>query len=128
MWEKGNILVIDDDEAMRESICDQLETSGFKTMYVLTCDEALAVLGATHFDVALLGIHMFEEYGDAIIERILEKSPGLPIIAVTEFTAQKLNQRILKAGVTSLLSKPFTFNNLLTEISHAMNKDENLID
>jgi DNA-binding NtrC family response regulator len=126
MWEKGNILVIDDDEAMRESICDQLETSGYRTRFIVKSEELFDAMDATKFNVALLSIHMFEQYGEAIIKNILEKSPELPIIAVTEFTAQELNKRILKAGVTSLLSKPFTFNNLLTEINHAMNKEEKL--
>jgi len=122
MWEKGHILLIEEDEAVGESICDELETTGYRTFHCGTCDEASVELEQRRFDVMIISVHVLDEKGADAISCVKEKAEGLPVIVITEITAQELNKQALKSGADCLLYKPFTFNQLLSEIKRAMTK------
>src|SRR5262249_60735935 len=78
------ILVVDDEEPIREIISSMLNAAGYKTRQACSGMEALALLNSTgEFELMLSDLMMAELDGIALLERSKEKYPDMPVIMVT---------------------------------------------
>ena len=78
------ILVVDDEEPIREIISSMLSAAGYKTRLASSGMEALAILKSSgEFDLMLSDLMMAELDGIALLERSKEKYPDMHVIMVT---------------------------------------------
>jgi DNA-binding NtrC family response regulator len=104
---KARVLIIDDEESPRESLRYIL-----KNLYevVTKTDGASGVEALRHdgpFDVALLDMKMPGMNGLETLAKLLEHTPGLPVIMVTAITDAKPAVQAMKMGAADYLNKPF---------------------
>src|SRR5260370_25507643 len=79
-----HILVVDDEEPIREIVSSMLSAAGYKTRPACSGMEALALLNSTgEFELMLSDLMMAELDGIALLERSKEKYPDMPVIMVT---------------------------------------------
>lgn len=127
MPQKGRILIADNDEAVLESIGDQLESAGYRAALVSDAASMRQALEEAAFDMVIVDIRFGGAECIEIIESLKRKSPNVPVLVISEFTATELNSEAIKAGAFDLLNKPFTFKQLITQVNSALRKDD-LID
>jgi signal transduction histidine kinase/CheY-like chemotaxis protein len=105
------VMVVDDDEALRESICELLEEDGFRTVWAESGASALSRLrsAAERPDVILLDLMMPQMNGWQFREAQLG-DPGLAAIPVVVMTARRDMQRI---EADAVVHKPLKLAKLL---------------
>jgi two-component system response regulator FixJ len=112
--------VIDDDEAMRESLSFLLDTAGFAAR---TYESAVAFLDQAH-DLApgciVTDVRMPEMNGLELVRRLKERGVGLPVIVITGHGDVPLAVEAMKAGVIDFLEKPFDDEALLQAVRSAV--------
>jgi len=100
------VLVLEDDPAVRTTLCTMLTLAGFTTHYAVTVDDALAILGSEHVDAVSLDVRVpdpkgLERSGLSLLT-ILRETPayaavpaliftGMPLSVEEEDVARKLN-------------------------------------
>lgn len=113
-----HLLVVDDVEANRNVLRQQLERASYKVSTVGSGREALDLLGHSAVDLVLLDLHMPEMDGIEVLRAIREKHSrlSLPVIMVT---AESRTERIieaLKSGANDYLVKPLHMQATLARI------------
>jgi len=119
------ILMVEDDELNIKMV-----SSFLKDMYVIECarsgDEALKKSIDHKYDVFLMDIGLKKEMTGLDVTSKLRKMPeykDTPIIALTAYALSGDKQRIIEAGCSHYLSKPFTRHQLLLLLENALNSN-----
>ncbi len=116
--------VIDDDEAMRDSLAFLLTTAGMASQ---TYESALAFLdqleGAAPGCV-VTDIRMPDMNGLELVRRLKEREAPYPIIVITGHGDVPLAVEAMKAGVVDFLEKPFDDDTLLAAIDTALSASD----
>jgi putative nucleotidyltransferase with HDIG domain len=115
------ILVVDDEEPIREIISSMLSAAGYKTRQAASGMEALAVLNSTgEFELMLSDLMMAELDGIALLERSKEKYPDMPVIMVTAVHDISVALAAIRNGAYDYLLKPFEREQLLAMVRRAL--------
>lgn len=118
---EGVVHVIDDDEAMRESLAFLLDTAGLNSR---TYDSALGFL--ENADLAAPGcivtdVRMPQMSGLDLVRELNRRGVVRPVIVITGHGDVPLAVEAMKAGVFDFLEKPFSDDALIAAISSALN-------
>src|SRR5260221_1025007 len=115
------ILVVDDEEPIREIISSMLSAAGYKTRQAASGMEALAILNAAgEFELMLSDLMMAELDGIALLERSKEKYPDMPVIMVTAVHDISVALAAIRNGAYDYLLKPFEREQLLAMVRRAL--------
>src|SRR5256714_5737815 len=115
------ILVVDDEEPIREIISSMLNAAGYKTRQASSGMEALAILNSTgEFELVLSDLMMAELDGIALLERSKEKYPDMPVIMVTAVHDISVALAAIRNGAYDYLLKPFEREQLLAMVRRAL--------
>ncbi len=101
------ILVIDDDEALRESLTLILSAEGYTVVSASCGADALAILEEASFDVVLCDLRMPGLDGFDLIPQIGRILPGIPIILMSAHGTDDLAVQAIQRGAYDYLAKPF---------------------
>ncbi len=80
------ILVVDDDEAIRTLLQEELEDEGYKVLIATNARDALKMVAAEPLDLVILDIRMPGMDGLEALPRILGIKEGLPVIMNTAYS------------------------------------------
>jgi len=117
------ILVVDDEETIREIVSSMLNGAHFPTRQAASGAEALALLeSGDEFDLVLSDLMMPEMDGIALLERAKERYPDLPIVMVTAVHDIQVALQALRNGAYDYLLKPFEREQLLATVRRALEK------
>lgn len=108
-----SILVVDDDESMRDSIASTLESRGFDCVTAGSPLRGLSLAAEGAFDLVLCDLKMPELDGIAFTRKCLEIKPEAAIVIMTAFGSIDLAVQALRAGAYDYISKPFRAEELL---------------
>jgi CheY-like chemotaxis protein len=117
------ILVVDDEEDMRELLRLRLVAAGHRVATASNGREAVRILGLERFDLVLTDILMPEEDGLELIAAIRASQPDMPIIAMSGGGRKSQIDHLQAAGTfgaKALLEKPFSNEALLRSIALAL--------
>lgn len=115
------ILVVDDEEPIREIISSMLGAAGYKTRQAASGMEALALLNSSgEFELMLSDLMMAELDGIALLERSKEKFPDMPVIMVTAVHDISVALAAIRNGAYDYLLKPFEREQLLAMVRRAL--------
>ena len=115
------ILVVDDDEAIREIVCSTLGLAHFQTRPAGNGVEALSILeSGDEFDLVLSDLMMPEMDGTALLEHAKERYPDMPIVMVTALNDIAVALQALRNGAYDYLLKPFEREQLLATVRRAL--------
>ncbi|MBA3541911.1 MAG: response regulator [Deltaproteobacteria bacterium] len=113
------ILIVDDSKLMRDMVAACLRPLGEVAFeFAGTGLEAIERLGLAAFDVVVLDLNMPDVGGLEVIEfvRTQDRLKGLPILIVTTRGDDDSRTRVLEAGASSFLAKPFGPQQILEEV------------
>jgi two-component system response regulator FixJ len=114
------VYVVDDDEAVRDSLGLLLEAHGIGCQ---TFESAAAFLGAYRPGTGaclVLDIRMPGMNGVEMLEKLRGKGLGLPVVMMSGHADDALAARAIAAGARSVVSKPFRDRELLAAINDAI--------
>src|SRR5437868_7405173 len=115
------ILVVDDEETIREIVCSMLTTANYKCRQASSGMEALAVLeSGDEFELMLSDLMMANLDGIGLLERTKEKFPDMPVVMVTAVHDISVALAAIRNGAYDYLLKPFEREQLLATARRAM--------
>jgi CheY-like chemotaxis protein len=115
------VLVVDDEEDIREVIQDRLEAYGFTVIAAGTGLEALKKLSMEKFDGIFLDVKMPEMGGIEALEEIRKRDQKIPIIIITSSSTREAAIEAMAKGATEYVLKPFEWEELKAKIEKVYN-------
>ena len=113
------ILVVDDSKVMRDMVVACLRAiAGTSYTHASTGLEAIERLSLAHFDLMVLDLNMPDVGGIEVLEfvRGQDRLRSLPVLIVTTRGDDESRERVLRAGATAFLAKPFTPDAIIAEV------------
>jgi len=117
MAKKSRVLVVEDDEALCEALCDTLEYGGYEALSAANGMEALAALEREAVDLVVSDVQMDGMDGHTLLREVRASRPQLPFILVTAYGTIEKAVRAIREGATDYLLKPFEAEVLLEMVS-----------
>jgi len=103
-----NILLVDDDEWIRDSLCIYFESEGCHISAHETAEKALAELDRRKIDVIITDYKLPGMDGIAFLKKVKESHPNAVKIMITAYANEVDVRRAKQAGAQDLIPKPFT--------------------
>jgi len=116
------ILVVEDNKINQVVTKKLLENNHFKCNIVDDGYAALELISKTHFDAILMDINMPIINGFETSKLIRQKGIQTPIIAVTAFDKQDIEEKIIDAQIDEVIVKPFESHKLFETIKRLVDK------
>src|SRR3984893_18460733 len=115
------ILVVDDEDAIREIVCSMLAAANYKTRQASSGLKALALLEAgEEFELMLSDLMMADLDGIGLLERTKEGYPDMPVVMVTAVHVISVALAAIRNGAYDYLLKPFEREQLLATVRRAL--------
>jgi two-component system nitrogen regulation response regulator NtrX len=124
----ANILIIDDERAIRNTLKEILSYEGFGIDEAVDGEEGLQKIQAKVFDMVLCDIKMPKIDGLEFLERVSELYPDLPVIMISGHGNIETAVDAVKKGAYDYISKPPDLNRLLITIKNGLEKGKLLKD
>ncbi|MDN4523320.1 response regulator transcription factor [Fictibacillus fluitans] len=118
---EGKILIVDDDEKIRNLISIYLDNEGLTTIKAESAKEALQLLKKNHYDLILLDIMMPEMDGIQACMKIREER-NMPIIMISAKSEDMDKIQGLASGADDYLTKPFNPLELMARVKSQLRR------
>lgn len=119
------IAVVDDDEALRDSLAWLLDSVGLTTL-AFADGEAFLAASAESFDTVLLDVRMPGLSGLQVQQRMLERGDIAPVIFMTGHGDVPMAVAALKAGAFDFIEKPFNHQQLIDAVQQALSESQRI--
>ena len=119
---KASILVVDDEDFIREIICRKLNGSGFQCDSAPSAEDALARIAQNNYDCVLSDIHMPGMSGVDLLRQIKLQNQDLAVILVTGAPDIDAALEAMRLGAYDHLSKPLNLAALEMTVDRALEK------
>lgn len=116
------IAIVDDDDAVRDSLALLLRLHGFATREFASGEAFLEWAGTEPADCVLLDLRMPGMSGLDVQAELVRREVGWPIVMLTAHGDVATTRAALKAGAFDFIEKPFDEARLLASIRNALNK------
>jgi CheY-like chemotaxis protein len=113
------VLVVEDDQSIRDVITDVLEDRGFQVVGATNGAEALGDLDDFRPDVMVLDLLMPVMHGWDFMEHYEQKTGGEPIPIVVVSVNSALPRSFSRFGVRTVVPKPFNIDDLIDAVEQA---------
>lgn len=120
----ANILIIDDERAIRKTLSEILGYEGFKVEEAADGEEGLKKFQSATYDVVLCDIKMPKLDGIEFLSKAGEINADVPIIMISGHGNIETAVEAVKKGAYDYISKPPDLNRLLVTIRNAMDKNK----
>src|SRR5208337_2460164 len=101
------VYIVDDDEAVRNSLSVLLATEGYAVRTFGSAPEFLAAASSLPAGCLIVDLHMPEMDGLDLQQRLIERALHFPMIVITGHGDVALAVRAMKAGAIDFIEKPF---------------------
>jgi len=120
------IYVIDDDDAVRQSIEFLLKTAGIAARSFESAVAFFDVLPEIGSGCVVTDVRMPEMTGIELLQRIREVKPDLPVIVITGHGDVPLAVEAMKLGAADFIEKPFDDDQLIASVRAALSQGEDV--
>ena len=116
----GNILVIDDEAGIRESLEVLLSLEGYSVKLAPDGEQGLRMLEMESFDLVLLDLALPGQSGLELLPQIKERQAETPVIMITAYGTVENVVEAIRAGAENFVQKPWDNEKLLADIRSAV--------
>ncbi len=117
---RETILVVDDENLIRWSMKQKLESWNFQVLEASSIQQAMVRLQSDQPDLVTLDIKLPDGSGIDLLRKIREDLPQLPVILITAFGAVDVAVQALKMGAYDFIEKPINFEKLENVVRNAL--------
>jgi DNA-binding response OmpR family regulator len=125
----GSVLVVEDDEATRAFLCDQLAADGYRVAGAGGVAEALRALEVRRPDVVLLDLVLTDGHGLIVLDRVRAADgalsridPETPVVVLSGRAGEADRVRGLMRGADDYVCKPFSYAELLARLRSVLRR------
>lgn len=118
----NHILVVDDEENMRNTLTFLLEAEGYRVTTAESGREALQKLLEGPVDLMITDIVMPDVDGLELIDEIERLALKVPVLVITAYGSEKMKKELKRKGISGYLSKPFKGEELLARVAALLNE------
>lgn len=105
--EQARILVVDDEEIMRESLTDWLKEDGYDVLAVQDGFSALEAVQKENYNVMLVDLKMPKMDGLEVLKAVKKMNSDIPVIIITAYATVDTAVAAIKQGAYDYIVKPF---------------------
>jgi DNA-binding NtrC family response regulator len=118
--EAANILVVDDEEGIRNVVSTLLKTQHHNVKVAEDGEQALERLAEQEFDLVLSDVRMEPMDGITLLGKAKEQYPDVTFVMLTAYSSIDTAMVALKLGAFDYLSKPFKVDEMLSTVARAL--------
>ena len=122
MRRTGSILVIDDEEIMREILEALLTREGYRVQLAASGEEGIELARTAPFDAAVVDVMMPGIDGIATLEELRKIDDDLPVVMITAFASVETAIAAMKRGAFDYITKPFKNDEVLVVVRNAVER------
>lgn len=116
------IIIVDDEEELRENLKDLLEFEGYRVHTFSSGEDALLQIPAIQPDLVLLDIQLPGIDGIEVLQRLKQNYPQWPVLIVSASSDRDVHERALRYGAQEVILKPYDPETILKTIEkYALN-------
>ncbi|MFY7901119.1 MAG: response regulator transcription factor [Chitinophagaceae bacterium] len=123
---KGNILLVEDEENLHETLKLNLEIEGYEVTSAFDGSAALKAVANEYFDLIILDVMLPELDGISVAETIRINNLDTPILMLSAKNTSADRVLGLKKGADDYLTKPFNLEELLLRVDKLIIKNQRL--
>jgi len=121
---KGRILIIDDEEDIRESLETLLTLEGYTVELAPLANAGLRRMEESTYDLVLLDLMMPDKSGMEVLAEVRQRDRTTPIFLITAYGSIDVAVQALKSGANDYFSKPWDNEKLLLEMERQIAKNQ----
>ncbi len=118
----GSILVVDDEEIMREILDALLAREGYHVRLASSAEEGLDLARSLPFDAAIVDVMMPGMDGLAMLEELKKLDEDLPVLMVTAYASVETAITAMKRGAFDYITKPFKNDEVMVVVRNAVER------
>ena len=122
-----HILIVDDDTAIKDSIHEFIERSGYNSLTASSAEEALELLKSNRVNVIITDIMLPGEDG-LHLTGLVKQNHDIDVIVMTGYSDDYSYSEAINKGASDLLFKPFRFEELLLRLKKVLKNRQVLQD
>jgi DNA-binding NtrC family response regulator len=115
-----NVLIVDDEECIRDILSEYLNTFGFEVTCAENGKQALALFTQGQFDLVISDLMMQPMDGMELLAEIHKIDPDIIFMMVTGFPSIESAMAAIKNGAKDFISKPFNLDEIKLKIERAL--------
>ncbi len=124
MIKNRNLLVVDDERNMRESLKTVLESRGYQVNTVNSAEDGLRAINEASYFMVITDARLDGMSGYDFLRETHERWPDLPVLMITAYATPKLAVEAIQTGAIDYLSKPFEPEELLHSVNRCAERHE----
>lgn len=122
------VLIIDDEEHIRELLNEMLKMNGFSCTKAANASEARQILKQENFELVICDINMPGESGLDFIQYVTGEYKDTATVMISALDDPLIASHALQMGVYDYITKPFELNGVLISVANALRRRELEID
>jgi two-component system, LuxR family, response regulator FixJ len=119
---KARVYIIDDDDAVRDSLSIQLESIGYEVVSFPSAVGFLEIANSLQPGCVISDVQMPDMDGMELQQRLNDMKLDFPVVIVTGHADVALAVRAMKAGAVDFIEKPFDETAILNSVEHAQTR------
>ena len=126
--EKANILLVEDEEHLHETLKLNLEMEGYSVTSAYDGSEAMKAAEEEYFDLIIMDVMLPEIDGISVTENIRLQNNDVPVLILSAKNSGQDRVLGLKKGADDYLTKPFDLEELLLRVDKLIIKNKRIAD
>jgi two-component system response regulator PilR (NtrC family) len=118
MSEKTTVLVVDDEEVMREILESLLTKEGYRVKLAANGEQGLQLGRREPIDVAIVDVMLPDMSGIEVLEELKKADPEMVVVMITAFASVETAISAMKMGAFDYITKPFKNDEVLVVVSN----------
>src|ERR1700716_683720 len=114
-----NLLIVDDEQSIRETCATVSEQCGMKAVAVATAEEALEVLEHSPIDILLTDLKLQQTNGVELLKRVHDLHPEVAVVVLTQYGTIESAVEVTRMGAVDYVTKPFRIEELRSRLERA---------
>jgi len=111
-----NILIVDDETAIRETCASVAQQTGMKAVAVATAEEALDVLEHSAVDILLTDLKLPQTTGVELLKLVHDLHPEVAVVVLTQYGTIESAVEVTRLGAMDYVTKPFRIEELRSRL------------
>ena len=111
-----NILIVDDEQSIRETCATVSEQCGMKAFAVATAEEALEVLEHSAIDILLTDLKLPQTNGVELLKQVHGLHPDVAVVVLTQYGTIESAVEVTRMGAVDYVTKPFLIEELRSRL------------
>jgi CheY-like chemotaxis protein len=113
-----NILVVEDEGIMRESLVDWFTSEGRTVDAAVDGEEALSRFDLEQYDAMIIDLKLPGRDGLDVLAEVRQRNPNARVVIITAYPSYETAVEAMRRGATDFLTKPFELEKLETSLRH----------